>query len=153
MIVVAGQWEIGYNAPLMEVYQWSLPLRDFGISEWLMTPQSGITNREHQVTLKEFENYDDMLSSYEELPRVFLEPRTRHYNPDTTWLHEFEHPKDCIYVFGSAHYNPTLKYKRKNDHIVTIKTKQDKGVLWSPQCAVVLLYDRFLKEQYGSNYS
>ena len=150
MVIVAGQWEIGYNVPLTESYQWALPLRDFEVGTWTMNPISGIRNPEGaSVDLEEYPDYDTMLEKYSHLTRVFFEPRTKHQNPDTVWLHEFEHPEDCIYVFGSAHYNPTLKFKREQDYIVTIKTVQDKGVLWSSQCALVALYDRMIKD--GSN--
>ena len=151
MVIIAGQWEIGYNAPLMEVYQWSLPLRDFGIKDWRMTPVSEITNREREVILTEYKDYEEMLDSCSDLPRVFFEPRTNHQNPNTIWLKDFEHPKDCVYVFGSAHFNPTLRYKREQDIVVTIETLDNKGVLWSQQCVVVALYDRLIKN--GSNNS
>jgi hypothetical protein len=94
-----------------------------------MNPVSGIANTEPTVNLKEFKDYKEMLSLNEDLPRVFLEPRTSHQNPDTIWLHDFTHPEECIYVFGSAHYNPTIFFKRPQDVIVTIKTDIDRGNL------------------------
>ena len=146
-VKVAAHWDIGYHAPITESYYWSFVLRDFGVKEWLMTPVSGIKNNEEfLVHLAEFPDYDSMLESCGDLTRVFLEPRTRHQNPDTIWLHDFEHPKDCVYIFGSAHYNPTIGHKREGDYVVTIKTNKDGGLLWSNQCLAVVLYDRMLKE-------
>jgi hypothetical protein len=150
MIIVVGAWEIGYMTPIMEANYWNLPLRDFEVSEWYMSPVTGVQHNEKRlINLHEYNNYDEVLENIDpELPRVFIEPRTKHQNPDTVWLHEFEPPQDCVYIFGSAHYNPTLKHKREQDTIVTIKTIQDKGVLWSNQCVVTVLYDRNIKWQY-----
>ena len=145
MIKIAGHWEIDYMVPLVESYFWSWPIRDFGLAEWLMCPVSGIKNPEKRVNLTEFPDYKTMLSSCADLQRVFLEPRTNHQNPDTIWLHDFEHPKDCVYVFGSNHYNPTLSNKREQDVVVSIKTVQDKGVIWANQCMLLVLYDRMIK--------
>jgi hypothetical protein len=145
MIKIAANWEIGYMTPIMEANYWNLVMRDFEVSEWMMTPVSGIRHNERlRVNLLEFHDYESMLESCSELQRVFLEPRTKHYNPETIWLHEFTHPESCVYVFGSAHCNPTNN-KRENDVIVSIKTIQDKGVLWSNQCLLLVLYDRMVK--------
>jgi hypothetical protein len=149
-VVIAGHWEIGYMTPIMEANFWNLVLRDFQVDGWMMTPISGIKhNEDYRLDLDEFATYEDMLNSCNDLQRVFIEPRTKRQNPNTTWLHEFEHPEECVYIFGSAHYDPTIVNKREQDHIVSIKTIQDKGVLWSNQCLAIVLYDRMLKD--GSN--
>ncbi len=137
---ILAHWEWRDMVPLTEAPLWSLPLRDFGVVDWRMVPVSGIRNGETQVQLREFASYADALD--DELPRVFIEPRTPHQNPETTWLHSFEHPKDCVYIFGSAHYNPTLFHRRPGDPVVSIETAQNKGVLWSHQAAMITLYDR-----------
>jgi hypothetical protein len=142
VVEVLGHWEIGYHAPITEQYYWSLPARDFGVSEWNMIPVSGIRNAEQQVSLTEWATYDEYFEAHPDLKRVFIEPRTKHQNPDTIWLHEFEHPEDCVYVFGSAHYNPTLNHCREQDVVVSIKTKQDKGVLWADQALCIVLHER-----------
>ena len=149
MVIAAGHWEIGYNTPLTEVYQWQFPIQEWKVDEWLMCPVSGIRVRSPHINLKEFGNYDDMIESRPELTRVFLEPRTKHQNPDTIWLDDFEHPENVIYIFGSAHYNPTLKHKREQDAVVSIKTIQDTGCLWPSQCLCLVLDDR--RRKYGSN--
>ena len=137
-------WDIGYHAPITEQYYWALALRDFKVDEWHMAPVSGIRPAE-PVKLIEWETYDEFFESNQELTRVFIEPRTAHQNPDTTWLHEFEHPEDCVYIFGSAHYNPTLQHCREQDTVVSIKTLDDKGVLWADQAMCLVLYDRMTK--------
>ena len=101
------------------------------------------------MELKEFHDFPEMLDSCDGFKRVFIEPRTKHQNPDTIWLHDFEHPEDCVYVFGSAHLNPTLSNKREQDVVVSVKTVRDDGVPWANQIAAIVLYDRMLKN--GSN--
>ena len=145
MIKVLGHWEIGYHAPITEQYYWSLPIRDFEVDEWNMVPVSGIKAAEEKVPITEWPTYDAFFQANPDLTRIFIEPRTEYHNPVTTWLHEFKHPQDCVYVFGSAHFNPTLSYCRKEDEIVSIKTVQDKGVLWADQALCIVLYDRMVK--------
>jgi len=151
MIKIAGHWEIGYNSPLIEAYQWELPILEWKVDGWLMCPVSGIKIVHRNLTLKEFNSYEEMLESCPELTRVFIEPRTKHQNPDTVWLDDFEHPEDIIYIFGSAHMNPTLKYKREQDKVVSIKTEIDSGGLWPSQCMCLVLDDRRRKN--GGNNS
>jgi len=150
MVAVLGHWDIGYHAPITEQYYWGFPARDFGITDWNMVPVSGIKNREHDVTLTEWKSYDDYFDANPDLVRVFLEPRTKHQNPDTIWLHEFEHPESCVYVLGSAHFNPTLRHKREQDFVVTVKTAVDKGVMWGDQAMCIALYDRMIKQWQSS---
>jgi hypothetical protein len=126
--------------PMTEAPLWNLPLRDFGITDWRMVPVSGIRNSQHKVPLREFPTYEAAFEGCA-LQRVFIEPRS-HETPETVWLHDFEHPEECVYIFGSAHYNPAVMHKRHGDDVVSIKTVQDKGVLWSHQAAVIALYDR-----------
>jgi hypothetical protein len=145
MIAVVGHWEIGYCTPIMEASYWNFVLRDFGVSDWRMTPVSGVRHNEQQkVTLTEFHSYNEALEGCQ-LHRVFIEPRTRRFNPVTTWLHEYEHPDDCIYIFGSTHRNPTLGRVREEDDVVSIKSKLDSGIPWASHCLMVVLYDRMVK--------
>jgi hypothetical protein len=142
MVIIAGHWEIGYNTPIIEAYQWEFPLNEWMVDKWLMCPVSGIKMNNQKLNLKEFANYDEMLEFCSDLVRVFVEPRTKHQNPDTIWLDDFKHPESCVYIFGSAHFNPTLKYKREKDSVVSIKTKIDSGGLWPSQCLCLILDDR-----------
>jgi hypothetical protein len=142
MIKVAGHWEIGYNTPIIEAYQWEFSLKEWGVDEWLMCPVSGIRLSSPKLKLKEFADYNEMLESCSDLVRVFVEPRTKHQNPETIWLDDFEHPENCVYIFGSAHFNPTLKYKREEDSVVSIKTRIDGGGLWPSQCLCLILDDK-----------
>lgn len=146
MIVVAGHWEIGYSAPIQEANYWNLVLRDFGIQEWAMFPVSGVHNNEQsRVKLREFRDLPAILDRYADLPRVYLEPRISFRSEETTWLHDFEHPGDCIYIFGSAHFNPTIGHRKETDSVVSIATVENTGVPWAFQCLMVVLYDRLVK--------
>jgi hypothetical protein len=146
MVTVAGHWEIGYNTPIIEAYQWEFPILEWEVDRWLMCPVSGIRKHNPNLDLTEFHNYDEMLQFCGRLTRVFLEPRTKHDNPETIWLDDFQHPEDCVYVFGSAHKNPTLGYKREEDSVVTIKTQIDRGGLWPSQCLCLVMDDRRKKK-------
>ena len=129
-------------APMMESFHWSFVLRDFSVTDWNMVPVSGIMNNEQlHVELSEWETYDKFFEQETSLTRVFMEPRTSK-QPDTTWLHDFEHPEDCVYIFGSAHYNPTIAHKRDQDIVVSIKTNKDSGLFMANQCLALVLYDR-----------
>lgn len=148
MIIIAGHWELSYMTPIQEAFYWNFVLRDFEVKRWMMTPVSGIRHaQESTVELLEYPTTDDMLNAFPELPRIFFEPRTDHQNPDTIWLHEFEHPENCIYIFGSGAINPTMASGnvRSQDKIVSIKTINDKGIFWGNQTMCIALYDRLLK--------
>lgn len=138
---ILGHWEIGYHAPITEQYYWTLVIRDFGHDDWNMIPKSGIKNLERQVNLTEWDTYRDFFKAHPNLKRVFLEPNHK----GAVWLHEYSHPEDCVYIFGSAHYNPTIANKREGDDVITIKTKMDTGVPWASQILAILLYDREVK--------
>ena len=151
MVKILGHWDIGHHAPITEQYYWFFGVRDFGITDWNMAPVSGIRNREHEVKLTEWDCYDSYFDANPDCVRVFVEPRTRHENPETVWLHDFEHPENCTYVFGAVGYNPTKRYRRDSDHLITVKTEQDKGVMWACQIMPIVLYDRMMKNGCYSN--
>ena len=144
-MLVLGHWELGYHAPITEQPYWSLPLRDFGLKRLDMIPVSGIRKSEQVVDLHEWPDCGVFFKEHPDLHRVFVEPRTERFNPVTTWLHDFEHPDECVYVFGSAHFNPTLNHLRESDEVVSIKTVDDSGVLWAEQAMCLVLYDRMVK--------
>lgn len=146
MIAVAGHWEIGYSTPIQEANYWNLVLRDFGVSEWAMFPVSGVRhNEQSRVNLREFHDLPAILDHHARLPRVYIEPRISFRSEETTWLHDFEHPEECLYVFGSAHFNPTIGHRKESDSVVSIATVDNAGALWAFQCLAVVLYDRLVK--------
>jgi hypothetical protein len=152
MIAVAGRWELEWNTPIKEADLWNLMLRDFEVKDWFMWPISGIRNTETQVDLYERESLESILADekVKNLKRVFFEP----YNPvqqpqGGIDLRFFKHPKNALYIFGSAHYNAVPGHKKDGDFVVQVPTVQNKGVLWPTQCLAICLYDRLVKERNG----
>jgi tRNA(Leu) C34 or U34 (ribose-2'-O)-methylase TrmL len=124
-------------------------MRDLGCNDLNMIPLSGIKAQESQIKLTEWESYLAFFDAHPDLKRVFVEPRSNQ-TPNSVWLHEdYKHPEECVYVFGSNHYNPTIAHKRNDDDIVSIKTEKDGGVLWANQAMCIILYDRYIRN--GSN--
>ena len=130
MVVVAGSWELGYNTPLVELDQWRFPMRDFGADELAMWPVSGIKS----TKVKEFANIDEIIKHYKDLTLVIVDER------GDVELEEFDHPENALYVFGKAHYSPIMH--KKEDPVVYIKTKENKGLLWGSQAACLVMYNR-----------
>jgi hypothetical protein len=148
MIKVAGNWELSWNTPIKEAELWNLPLRDFGITEWFMFPVSGIKHNEHlKVSLYERNSLEEILNENQDIPHVYMEgynPAFPQYVPKD--LRELVHPKDVLYVFGSAHYNPvTYNFMREQDQMVMVPTIKNNSVLWPHQCLVTVFYDRLVK--------
>lgn len=145
MLTVVAHWEWRDMVPMTEAPLWTLPLRDFGVFDLRMIPVSGIRNSQPKVALREYATYDEALGD-DVRTRVFFEPRS-HECEETVWLHDFTHPEHAVYVFGSAHYNPVMRHSRPGDAVVSVKTEQDRGVLWSHQAACIVLYDRWQQHQ------
>jgi len=144
-VAVAGHWELSWSSPIKEADLWNLPLRDFGVSEWWMWPVSGVRNNEQRtVQLFERDSLRTILEDNGDTTKVFVEA-PGFFDFETVMLNEFEHPDDVLYIFGSAHFNPTVANMREDDVAVTIPTVEGKGVLWPHQCLVTVLYDRLVK--------
>jgi len=146
MITIVGAWELGWNAPIKEVEQWELVLREFNVTDLWMWPITGIHVHEQSVNLHERQTLTEILAEVTG-PRVFVEPRNPTFPQtlDSEWLHDFAHPDDAVYIFGSAYHNPVVSHWREGDLRVTIKTERDDGVLWPHQVLLALLYDRMVK--------
>ena len=126
-------------------------LNDFGIEHWYMWPVSGIKNKERLVHLYERHTFKDILAETQDLHHVYFEP----YNPVQQKergidLRDFQHPKDVLYIFGSAHYNAVTGHKKDGDSLVIVPTTHNKGILWPHQCLTVCLYDRLVKGWEGN---
>jgi hypothetical protein len=69
------------------------------------------------------------LSELKDHTRVYFEPEGWKQKAGID-LRDFEHPEKCIYIFGSAHFNPLHHIPlRESDVLITIKTLENKGVL------------------------
>ena len=145
-VTVVGGWELSWNSPIKEADLWELPLRDFEVSDWWMWPVSGIRNTQRAVTLSERGSLLDVLDEVQGT-RVFVEPRNPVFEQtmNSEWLHEFEHPEDAVYIFGTAGHNPVVQAWKPGDLIVSLETMENKGVLWPHQVLVTVLHDRLVK--------
>ena len=145
-VKIVGNWELSWNSPIKEVEQWNLLLSDFNISDWYMWPISGVRNNQrNMVNLIEKEKFEDILQENLDKTWVFFEPKNPRTGEMGVSLEEFKHPEDVLYIFGSAHFNPVLGYKREKDIVVTIPTINNIGGLWPHQCLAICLYDRMVK--------
>lgn len=146
MIKVAGNWEWGWNKPEFEIWQWNLLMRDFKVFEWYMWPITNTKNVEETVHLHEYETFQEILDVNQDIQHVYFEPQNMSQQPERGIdLRDFKHPKDVMYIFGSAHFNAVQRYKRPQDIHITITTIDNAGVLWPTQCLAMCFYDRLLK--------
>ena len=63
-----------------------------------------------------------------------------------TPLEDFEHPKDCVYVFGRTHQNDLIDYPHHHSVVITYPGSV---CLFGVQAAAILLEDR--KRKHGRN--
>lgn len=134
MIKVAGIWERGWTAPIMEIELWRFMLREYAIDGFIMTPISGIA--------------DDFVTEYKGLEQAI------DANPDFTKVHvdagsnvnleDFDHPENALYLFGTANHD-TLHCKDESHLTVKIPTVTNQAGFWPHQAAAIILYDRYLK--------
>jgi len=135
-------WEVGWNVPLSEHDLWEYPLRDFGVDQFYMTPVSGI-----KKSVTERDNLGEVINENPDLQVVWIDE-----SGDTN-LKDFIHPKDVLYVIGKTLSTPMTTYKQNNHLSVKISTKMNggsDGLLWSHQAVILVLYDRLIKNLYGS---
>ena len=146
-IILCGHWEQSWLAPVTEAPMWAWPIRDFGGSDWRMWPISGIECPDQAVTLTEYRDVQAMLVDLpDDHVRVFVEPDRKVFPIDSpTPLSDFDHPAKAAYIFGSAHFNPTIANRRADDPCIVLPTVANAGVLWPTQVAVALLHDRLVK--------
>lgn len=137
MIKITGMWELSWNTPIKEIDIWEMVLLDFKIDEFWMCPVSGIRN---SLVTQEKEKMEDVFSDERNkgLTRVFIDEKGE------IDLRDFEHPEDCMYVFGRGNYSP-FHHLSEGDLSVRIETFANLGLLYSHQAASIVLYDRLVK--------
>lgn len=137
-VTIIGAWEVGYSYPLLEAEHWRYPLRDFGVTEWIMSPVTGINVPE----LVEVNHMLPELHEQQERGRtiVFVDEKGE---ADIRW---YKHPEEACYVFGKASFSPLRAYGDVLTHdSIMIPTPVNSGLLWAHQAAVLTLYDREVK--------
>jgi len=137
MIKVAGLWELGWNTPIKEIDLWEMVLREFRVDEFYMAPITGIRSK----VVREKESITRILEENKDVTKVFVDERA------TTYLPEFEHPKNVLYIFGKTNFSPILSYKKPEDLAICVSTPANQGLMWPHQICAVVLYDRMRKWQ------
>jgi hypothetical protein len=136
-VSVIGAWESGYSYPLIEAEHWRYPLREFGVTDWVMTPVSGIA-------VPEVREVPDMLVELQEqaVSRriVFVDEQ------GVTNMRDYTHPDAACYVFGRSGFSPMRAYGDVLEHdSIVIPAGAGLGLLWAHQAAIMVLYDREVK--------
>jgi hypothetical protein len=137
MVKVAGLWELGWNTPIKEMDLWEYPLREFNVSELIMSPVSGI-----KAKVTEVPTIEEAIQNNPELVPVFCHEQGEYE------LSEFKHPEEALYIFGKANCSPFNNlHKPKGSLSLQVRTPSSKGMLWPHQAASIILYDRSQKWQ------
>ena len=140
MIKVAGNWEYGWLESKQELFIWSLLLREFEIRDLYMWPKTGIKKIEPDVELYERETIKEILDENRNLKHVYFETQRMVIEPNIAInLKDFEHPKDALYIFGSANYSSIFGNKTDDDLIVTVSTLKNLSVAWPHQILAIVL--------------
>ena len=126
---VVGLWEFGWFAPITEQNLWQFPLREFGVTEWIMCPETGLPGVVQAA---------DVTDALDDRPAVFLDENGEFP------LDEFDHPDDVTYVFGKSGRS-VLSAMRPDDVSVRVSTPTGQGMMWAHQTLVVVLHDREAK--------
>ena len=137
-VAILGAWEVGYSYPLLEAEHWRYPLRDFRVTDWIMTPVTGISVPD----VRETNDLADELHQQQAAGRalVFVDEK------GTIDLRWYDHPPRVCYVFGKASFSPLRAFGDVFTHeSIVIPTPANSGLLWAHQAAVLTLYDREVK--------
>jgi len=139
-VKVVGHWELGWRSPINEFDVWIHPLKEFGLDEFYMVPVSGISKSRclEKTNLQEVFAETDQ----QNFERVFVDENA------TVELPDFNHPTNALYVIGRTGFSPYMtEFREGIDHAVKIPSMVNNGGFWGEQAAIMILYDRFLKER------
>ncbi|RLI53793.1 MAG: hypothetical protein DRP09_14805 [Candidatus Thorarchaeota archaeon] len=144
MIIVVGKWEKGWMEPRVEINQWLQTMKAYKVDKLIMCSIKNVRG-----DLEEYNDIGECLNAYEDIQKVFLEPIKNNKIISNRFipLTEFNHPKDCMYVFGNS-ASGNSNYINKNDTVVYIPTLVNAD-LWGIVAFGIIMYDRLVK--YGSN--
>lgn len=142
-VALVGAWESGFSYPLLEAEHWRYLVQGWGVSDWVMTPITGIL----APHLREVTHLNEEVDSLAQTHRiVFVDEHGQ------SSLTEYEHPENACYVFGRVGFSPYTAWKDVYEHdSVVIPGELTPGLLWSHQAAAIILYDRELKRGGNGN--
>lgn len=129
-VEIAGNWELGWSAPITEIEHWGMAMRSFDVSRISMFPVTGI----HCKFLDEYPSVEDMLAAKTHLTPVFVD------ECGEVELQDFDHPENALYIFGKANYTPFPTYGQ--GHLSVRIDCPLKGMMWPHQAMCVVMYDR-----------
>lgn len=135
-VKVMGHWERGWDTPWQEYNWWIHPLREFSLTEFYMTPVTGIARE----PVLERHTIEEVLEENPGLTHVYVDETA------TTELGDFVHPENALYILGRTGYTP-IANKKEGDLAVKVPSAVNQGGFWAHQAIVMVLYDRFLKEK------
>lgn len=135
MIRIVGNWEIGWNSPIMEHRQWYYLMKEFTVDEWIMSPKTGVETQK-VIEVSQASKY---LKNIKDSTIVYVDEN------GTIELPDFEHPENVTYVFGKAGFS-IWKSMGSPEPSVKIPTINNVGGFWAHQALAIILYDRYLKE-------
>ena len=142
MIKVLGHWELQWQCPIQEYELWLHPLREFNIDHLYMVPITGLP----PSRLTEINDIDSIIKQNKDYTVVFVDEAAEDELPD------FVHPENALYIMGKTTYSPYLIHFDKTKHTaVKIPSNKNTGGFWSHQAITLILYDRMLKENNGTN--
>ena len=136
MVTVIGLWEpVWMDSERSERRLWKQTMQAFKVDQWIMTPSNG---KVFSCPVQ-YDTIEEALNSVEGKKTFFVPSKTA----KGIKLEDYKHPKNAIYVIGSAAEN-LKKYMTDDDDIVTLYTDGDTDLFGC--CFIpIVLYDRFLK--------
>lgn len=122
--------------PKVEAHQWVSLIKAYHVDELLMVPIKNVVGR-----IKEYETVEDALNQYN-YPRVFLEllKNKKIIKNKFIPLYSFNHPSDCIYIFGNS-ASGNSSFIKEDDAVVYIPTPKEIE-LWGVVACGIVLQDR-----------
>jgi len=141
MITVLGMWETTWmDAERTERRLWKQTIQAFAVDTWAMAPpQGGVFTSPVQ-----YADLASMLAAHPG-PKTFLLPSDTAAAASLTYvdLHDYTHPADAIYVFGSARES-LVAHVTEGDAVVSICSPGG-AHLFSSSAMAIVLADRCAK--------
>ena len=137
-VKVAGFWERGWDTPWQEFNWWIYPIKEFGVTEFSMSPVTGIA----KSTVTEFSDLATVIADADAagLTCVYLDEAATDDLPD------FVHPVNAQYIVGRTGYSPySTNFRPGTDLAIKIPSVTNSGGFWGHQAATMILYDRYIK--------
>lgn len=137
-VKIVGFWERGWDTPWQEFNWWIHPIKEFGVTEFYMSPVTGID----KAAVNEYSDLNDVIAQADAdgATCVYLDESATDELPD------FVHPENAVYIVGRTSYSPyATNFRPGVDRAVKIPSITNSGGFWGHQAVTMVLYDRYLK--------